>query len=109
MATSTTPGHGSGQHRSVLLQTRLNIHGLLVPADHIHAVDPYDQLLNNVDECDTLLFDPLFCLVIQEHLDALLMMGGASPARPSLHTLALSSERITPEERSIGTFTQQTL
>ena len=36
VAPSATPGH----RRSARLSTRLNIHGLLVRADHIHDVDP---------------------------------------------------------------------
>ena len=100
----TVPPSAHGHRRSARLQQHLNVHGLLIRADPVHNIDPYDWLLNNVDECDTLLSDPMVCSIIREHLDELPMTGDESPARPSLHMLTLSSECITPEERSTGTY-----
>ena len=69
---------------------------------HLCDDDPYQELLHNVDEVETLLADPDIVAAIHRLLDPDLDLQEA-------RVNALQSEMITPEERALPRFSRNAL
>jgi len=69
---------------------------------HLCDDDPYEELLHNVDEVETLLQDPVALAAIHRSVDP-------DADLDELRVIALQSEAISPEERAIPRFSRRAL
>jgi len=69
---------------------------------HLNDDDPYEELLNNVDEVETMLQDPEVIAAIYKLLDP-------ESDLEDLKMQALQSEAITPEEQALPRFSRRAL